>query len=87
MEKIPVAPYRTYLNKYKTMTYQELEDVKPALEEQVKNAEEEHYQISKSDAGKLEYDAWLKLRDLKAELGVLEHMINSKWVEECLKVD
>lgn len=83
MEKIPTAPYRTYLNKYKIKSYEELVAAKPELEKKVRDAENEHYEIQKVDAGQLEYEAWIKLRNLKAELGVLTHITWSKWIEKC----
>ena len=72
MEKIPTPPYTEYSNKYKIMGLKELNDSKYDLGTKLRHSEEKWAIFSEQGDRDDEYQAWLEIRFLLAELGVLE---------------
>lgn len=75
MEKIPTPPYLEYANKYKIMGLKELEKSKYDLGTKLRYAEEKwavFREFREQGERDVEYQAWLEIRFLMAELGVLE---------------
>jgi len=86
MKQIPPTPFVTYVKKYSVFTDIALKAYLVDLKEEVEIAEDEYEEIARLHAVKYERAAWIKLRNLKAELGILEIIINIRSFEESLEL-
>ena len=83
MEKIPVPPYRTYLNKYKTISVSELVVARVQIEKDRDDAVYNWTQLQLNNGTRdEEYEAYIKARNLNAELETLTSVLNIKRIEE-----
>lgn len=72
MEKIPTPPYLEYANKYKIMKTKELETSKDELESNLWHSRDKWVILRAQGEGDEEYQAWVQVRFLTAELGILQ---------------